>query len=267
MDPYLESPDWFPNLHGDLITLIKGSLQHRLPRFYYAQSNYRFWLEYTRRYAEPDVEVVHQSVEKRRRRSRGGVAVANLQTWGPLVVSVETIEHGPFKQSFLEIRRRRGEEVRLVTAIEILSPSNKKVGHESREQYIEKQREVLGSDAHLVEIDLLRGGTHTAAVPRNLVEARAGSFDYLVSIHRFDRPNDFFVYPISMTQRLPQIGIPLLPDDPDIPLDLQAVFDRAYDDGPYSRVIEYGKDRIVPRLKPEQAAWAADLFKPRRRRR
>ena len=69
-----------------------------------------------------------------------------------------------------------------------------------------------------------------------------------------------------MTQRLPQIAIPLLPGDPDVPLDLQAVFDRAYDVGPYGREIEYGKDRIVPRLKPEQAEWAADLLKQRKRR-
>jgi hypothetical protein len=266
MDPYLESPDWFPDLHGDLITHMKGALQRSLPLPYYAQSNYRFWLERSGRHAGPDVEVV-RSGEKPRRRSRGGAA-AKLQTWGPLVVTVETIEEGPFKQSFLEIRRRpRGDdEVRLVTAIEILSPSNKKVGHPSRDQYIVKQREVLASDAHLVEIDLLRGGTYTAAVPRELVEAKAGPFDYLISIHRYDQPRDFFVYPISTTQRLPQIAIPLLPGDPDVPLDFQAVLDRAYDDGPYSRKIGYGKDRIVPRLKPEQAAWAADLFKQRRRR-
>lgn len=149
MDPYLESPDWFPDLHGSLIIHMKGALQRSLPPSYYAQSNYRFWLEYSQRYADPDVEVV-QSAEKPRRRSRRGVAVAEPQTGGPLVVTVETIVNGPFKQAFLEIRRRRGKEVRLVTAIEILSPSNKKVGHTSRAQYIEKQQEVLGSDAHLV---------------------------------------------------------------------------------------------------------------------
>src|SRR5579883_2231077 len=136
MDPYLESPDWFPNLHSDLITFMKGSLQRSLPLPYYAQSNYRFWLERSRRQADPDVEVV-RSTEKPRRGSRGKAA-AKLRTWGPLVVTVDTIEHGPFKQSFLEIRRRRrgdDEEVRLVTVIEILSPSNKKVGHPSRDQY------------------------------------------------------------------------------------------------------------------------------------
>jgi hypothetical protein len=68
-----------------------------------------------------------------------------------------------------------------------------------------------------------------------------------------------------MMQRLPEIAIPLLPGDPDVSGDLQAAFDRAYDGGAYGRGIEYGKDRIVPRLKPEQAAWAADLLERRRR--
>jgi hypothetical protein len=179
---------------------------------------------------------------------RGGAAAAKLQTWGTLVVTVVIVEEGPFKQSFLEIRRRRrdGDEVRLVTVIEILSPSNKKVGHPSRDQYIVKQREVLASDAYLVEIDLLRGGTYTAAVPRELVEAKAGPFDYLISIHRYDQPRDYFVHPISMTGRLPQIGIPLLPGDSDVPLDLQAVFDRANEDGPYSRKIGMEKTGSCP---------------------
>src|SRR6516165_4050096 len=99
MDPYLESPDWFPDLHGHLITHMEGALQRSLPPSYYAQSNYRFWLERSERHAEPDVEVV-RSAEKPRRRSRGGGDVAKLQTWGPLVITVETFEDGPFKQSF-----------------------------------------------------------------------------------------------------------------------------------------------------------------------
>ena len=38
MDPYLESPDWFPDLHGSLIFLMKETLRRSLPRPYYAQS-------------------------------------------------------------------------------------------------------------------------------------------------------------------------------------------------------------------------------------
>jgi hypothetical protein len=48
IDPYLESPDWFPDLHGNLIILMKGALQHSLPESYYAQSSQRVWLEYSR---------------------------------------------------------------------------------------------------------------------------------------------------------------------------------------------------------------------------
>jgi hypothetical protein len=260
MDPYLESPDWFPDLHGSLIIFLKASLQNRLPESYYAQSSQRVWLEYTRRYVEPDVEVVKRP-RRARRESRGGIAVAERRAADPLVLTVETVEHGPFKESFLEIRRRKGKEIQLVTSIEVLSPANKAPGNPGRDKYLEEQREVLNSPIHLVEIDLLRGGTHTSALPRELVRSKAGPFDYHVSIHRFDRPQEFVFYPILLDEVLPTISIPLLPGDADVALDLPAAFDKAYDAGPYRREIEYGKDRIVPALKPEQAKWASTQTK------
>jgi hypothetical protein len=65
----------------------------------------------------------------------------------------------------------------------------------------------------------------------------------------------YFVYPIRLEQRLPVIAVPLLPGDPDVRLSLQDVFDRAYDEGPYSRAIFYGEDPILPPLKTEQLEW------------
>ena len=47
MDPYLESPDWFPDLHDGLIFCLKESLQNLLPESYYAQSSQRIWMEYS----------------------------------------------------------------------------------------------------------------------------------------------------------------------------------------------------------------------------
>ena len=153
----LEHPDWFPDLHSGLIYVMKESLQPILPGSYSARSDYRFWLEHARRSIEPDVEVV-QGSQKPRRRSRGGVALMERASSTPLIIAVETIDQGPFRQVFLEIRHRRGKDVRLVTSIEILSPSNKKNGHPSRELYLDKQRKLLSSETHVVEIDLLRGG-------------------------------------------------------------------------------------------------------------
>jgi hypothetical protein len=261
MDPYLESWDWFPCLHGSLITLIMEALQPILPDAYYAQTSQRVWQEYTQHFVEPEVEVARSERRPRQRDRQGGVAVAEVKTSRPVAVRVETVEHGPFKESYVEVRRREGKKVRIVTAIEILSRANKTPGNPGRELYLAKQREVLDGETHLVEIDLLRSGTHTSAIPRDLADDRAGPFDYHISIHRFDKPQDFLIYPIRLEERLPAIGIPLLPGDPDVSLDLQPLFDRAYEAGPYHREIDYGKDRITPRLRADQAKWAAGLTK------
>ena len=162
---------------------------------------------------------------------------------------------------YLEIHGRWSGQDRLIATIEVVSPFNKTPGHEGYDQYRAKQREVLAGQAHLIEIDLLRAGTHVTAVPRDIAMEKAGPFDYHVSVHRFDRPKDYLVYPIRLEQRLPTITVPLLPDDPAVLLDLQAAFNRTYEAGPYRKAIWYAKDPIEPPLRPEQAAWAATKVK------
>ena len=101
------------------------------------------------------------------------------------------------------------------------------------------------------------------AVP--LVRARrlAGAFDYHVCLHRFSDPVNFHVYPLRMTQRLPRIAVPLLPGDADVLVDLQAVFDRAYDTGPYRRLSPYRAVTPAPPLTPDQTAWSDQLLHAR----
>jgi hypothetical protein len=56
MDPYLESSDWFSDLHDGLISSIKAGLQTSLPRGYYARTRQRVWLDLGHRSpVEPDV--------------------------------------------------------------------------------------------------------------------------------------------------------------------------------------------------------------------
>ena len=252
MDPYLESPDWFPCLHDGLIFGILESLQSRLPESYYAQSTQRVWLEVSHRSVEPDVNVIAAG----RRSSpweteNGGVAVADhVELAEPVVVSVESVENDPYEESFIEIRRRQGSAIRLVASIEVLSPANKTLASPGREKYLNKQRETLAGQVHLVEVDLLRGGAHTTAVPRDIAIEKAGVFDYHVCVHRFDRPGNFLVDPIRLEDCLPGIAIPLLPGDPEVALSLQDVFDRAYNAGPYRRALSYQEEAIVPPLTP-----------------
>ena len=121
------------------------------------------------------------------------------------------------KVPFLEVRDRQGRE--LVTAIELLSPSNKRSG-EDREQYLAKRRELLRSPAHLVEIDLLRGWT---PMPQ---EGRP-ECDYSVMVSRAEKRRAADFWPIRLRDRLPVIPIPLRPPDAAARVDLQEALHRA----------------------------------------
>jgi hypothetical protein len=177
---------------------------------------------------------------------------------------VITIPHDERREPFAEIFVREDDRLRLVTNIEILSLTNKTSGEHGRDLYLRKQQELLYSKVHLVEIDLLRAGEHSTACPKRRILKKAGPFDYHVCIHRFDNLEDFFIYPVRMEERLPEIEIPLLPQDGTVTVDLQAVFDRCYDAGPYRREIRYDMDQPVPPLTPEQAQWAGG-FLPQKR--
>jgi hypothetical protein len=61
------------------------------------------------------------------------------------------------RERFVEIYED-DPEMRLVTTIEVLSPSNKRPNTEGWEQYQSKRYSALLGGVHLVELDLLRGG-------------------------------------------------------------------------------------------------------------
>jgi len=171
------------------------------------------------------------------------------------------VPHDERRETFLDIFTILEGRERLVTSVEVLSPTNKTPGEQGQELYLRKQREILDNKIHLVEIDLLRGGRHSTAVPLDWALQKTGPFDYHVCVHQFDRWEDYFVYPVKLEDRLPEIALPLLPGDPQIAVDLQAVFDRCYDTGPYRRRVRYQEDAPVPPLQPEQAEWATRLLR------
>jgi hypothetical protein len=254
MDPFLENPAFFPSVHSRLITFMAEALQSRLPEPYFADISERLWVETTERQIEPDVDVFR--LDQPAKENPGAVAVEVRSQ--PIVI---TVPHDEKRETFVEIRTRSGEGERLVTTIEILSLSNKTPGQKGRDLYVQKQREIIDSDRiHLVEIDLLRAGTHATAVPRNRLIRKASPFDYHVCIHKFDQFVKYFVYAIQLPERLPEIAIPLLPGDGSVPLDLQAVFDRCYDSGPYPRRVHYQASRLDPPLPPNQLEWVKQLL-------
>ncbi len=256
MDPWLEDPPLWPDVHESLIVYFREQLQPFLRPRYVAAIERRLYVEGPDRNVAPDLWIRERRQPKIATGPVAKDSVAALAEINePLVAVLETLE---VHESYIEIRDlHSGHDV--VTVIEVISPSNKHSGP-GRDSYLAKQGEVLASPAHLVEIDLLRGGQHVLAMPEWLARSRA-SYDYLISINRSEGRRDRFqFYPCRLRDRLPRIGVPLAGDDPDVPLDLQAGLARVYEAGAYDDQADYAKP-CHPPLSSEDHAWAAELIR------
>jgi Protein of unknown function (DUF4058) len=150
----------------------------------------------------------------------------------------------------IEIRDTANRQ--LVTAIEVLSPTNKR--GDGREEYLAKRRRMLLSTAHLLEIDLLRQGQR---VPMQNPLPRAA---YFIFLSRVERRPITEIWPISLTEPLPVVPVPLLPGDKDEVLDLQQTFATTYDLVGYDLALDYTQPPEIL-LPPEDAAWAETLLR------
>jgi hypothetical protein len=212
MDPYLETPDLWPDVHHQLISEIRGTLNRALRPRYVARIQLRAYI--------PDEEDVR---------------------W------IDEIE-----EARLEIRHQ--ESKALVTVIEVLSPTNKIRGSRGRASFMEKRRDIMASEVHWVEIDLLRAG-HPSVTRPPLVPS-----DYRIMVSRAGERTRGKYWPVSVRQPLPGIGIPLRGKDPDVPLDLGAVLNAAYDHGAYDLSVDYRREPDPP-LSADDAAWADELLR------
>ncbi|MBC8135731.1 MAG: DUF4058 family protein [Fibrella sp.] len=151
------------------------------------------------------------------------------------------------------------EEV--VAIIEVLSPTNKAPDSTGREDYLRKQREILHSPTHLLEIDLLRGRAHAVAVGREAVLSQT-QYDCLISLRRAgnERKSRFAVWALSVRDVLPTITVPLLPGWANVPLDLKAVWNDTYQEGRWERTINY-RHTSEPPLSPADTIWADALLR------
>jgi hypothetical protein len=258
MDPYLEAPSLWTGFHASLIVYIRDQLQPRLRPRYVAAVEERVYLEVPDRYIRPDVSVreARPSARPARERGAGGVAVLEEVTADAPVLIKATVE--PISEGYVAILDLHAGQ-RVVTVIELLSPSNKQVGA-GRESYLSKQREVLAGHIHLVEIDLLRQGAHALSVPESYAREK-GPYDSLVCVNRATGQRDVYeLYPRRLRDRLPRIRIPLADGDPDVVLDVQAVVAQAYDAGAYRDRIDYARP-CDPPLSADDLAWAEGLVR------
>ncbi|MEZ5326162.1 MAG: DUF4058 family protein [Verrucomicrobiales bacterium] len=224
MNPFLEL-QW-ADVHTMLIAYIRDALSEELPEDLRSlaeeylsvkgalQKNYR-----------ADVAVVESSSD-----GFPPLWQPNAESGMAPVVAAEPeiILVAPETQRWIEIRDRYEE---LVTVIEVLSPSNK-ISQAGREQYRAEQQDLLSAGVNLVEIDLIRQGSHVITADESRLRPNeSGETRYIICAVRARRPDRREVYYCPLRDPLPTIRIPLRPFDPDVPLTLQPLIDRVWRTG------------------------------------
>ena len=262
MDPYLERPNRWPDVHNQMISEMRRQLERKLNRRYTTVLTEYMAIEQIgeeRRFIVPDTAVTLQRPSTYS--GDGGVALAvevDVAIDAP-AMTLPGIVSIPTPYMTIEIRTIEGDE--LVTAIELLSPANKRPGRNGADAYEAKRAVLLDSRAHLLEIDLLRAGT------RPQTGRPIPPCDYAVLLNRADRTwRPFEIWTWNLPDRLPVVAAPLLRPDPDVPLDLGAALRNAYANARYDRKITYTEPTPDPALAPETASWLDTLLVATNRR-
>jgi hypothetical protein len=84
-------------------------------------------------------------------------------------------------------------------------------------------------------------------------------------VTRSSRPIKHDSYGAALAKRLPRIRLPLLADERDLVLDVQALVNRVYDRC-FEGKVDYGKDPHVP-LTDEERSWLDQLLRSEKMRR
>jgi hypothetical protein len=241
MDPYLESI-WH-DFHERTIPAIAAHLTRQLLPRYIVLIDENVYVhdqppEEGRLLGRADLSVVPEG------QGRHAAAAGVLEAPAHVLLPAPDVE----SLSYLKVLDRESRE--LITVIELLSPTNKRPG-DHRAQYLSKRSSVLSSTAHLVEIDLLRGGRPLPAADRpectySVLVSRAGH-----------RPRADF-WPFGIRDPLPIVPIPLRPTEEDARVDLRAILDRVYEEAGYE--IFLSRCPLDPPLTGEDVAWARALL-------
>jgi hypothetical protein len=255
MDPYIEEVGFlWPDFHSKLIREIERALSGALPDRYFIQTGERSYIvlagidEKEKNAFLPDVGVFTPRRGEPQRQAEG-VAVEELQGDADVVTMRAFIDEH-CRENFIEIYEA-APEVRLVTCIEVLSPSNKRPGTEGWEVYLRKRNSLLLGSANFVEIDLLRGGRRMP-----MAEPWPTSPYYLL-VARKSRAPYCRVSRAGYRQPLPIIPVPLSPPDADFMLALQPTVDAIYARSRYGMRLDYTKP-LAPPLSPEDARWLSE---------
>jgi len=235
MDPFIESFGLWGDFHSKLIGELERSLSSLVPDRYVVRTGERAYVAIggpggdEGHEFQPDVALAPE-----RGPEAGGSTIAATPGAGePEVAPVLMLAQlqAEFREVFLEIHQT-DPELRLVTGIELLSPSNKRRGTKGWRLYNRKRQTYLRGLAHFVELDLLRRGR------RMPMAGRWPDSPYYLLVCRNEEAPRCTVWPAHFLRSLPPLSIPLAAPDPDITLALQPLVEAVYARSHYDRDLD-----------------------------
>jgi hypothetical protein len=256
MDPYIEASDLWEDFHDNLIGDIHRSLSETVPDRYAVRLGERSYIVLAARdrdqepespaaehRVQADVAITSRRADEKPSPAAGPLVLQESESEAP--VSMRALVETEYRENFVEIIELHPQR-RLITTIEVLSPSNKRLNTPGWFQYSRKRQAHLEGNANFVEIDLLRGGH------RMPMEDAWPASPYYLLVSRREQAPVCTVWPAHFVRPLPPIPVPLAPPDSDVPLEIQRMIVAIYRRSRYERS-DYG--RHTSTRDPARAGW------------
>lgn len=243
MDPWLEHPALWPDVHNSLVAGLREALVPLVaPRYFVALERRTYLLAPEELViGRPDVSVAVAEAP----RSRSGPSSSGTGEG----LDVELLIEEEIGETFLEIRDVETSVV--VTVFELLSPANK-IHARGRQEYEEKRRRVLSSRTHLIELDLLRAGRSIPLV------SPAPQSDYRLLVSRAPRRPKATLMAWNLREPIPSVRIPLAHGEDEPELGINEVVHDIYRRARFDLRLRYDRPP-EPTLSPDDLQWASEL--------
>jgi hypothetical protein len=251
MNPYLENPELWSEVHSRLIVALADEIALPLRPNYYVAVEKRTYMtepDDSILVGIPDVSVFSKSAANRQGDESQTATAVLPSAAEPLTVTVPLMEE--MQERYLEIREVKTGAV--ITTLEVLSPKNKRAG-EGRDAYLRKRQQVLTSLTHLVEIDLLRAGK---PMP---IQGNPPKADYRILVSRGDRRPTAQLYAFSLRDPIPGFPLPLKVGHAEPLVNLNEILNGVYERAGFDLRIDYTQP-LQPPLAEEGMAWIDGLL-------
>lgn len=251
MDPYIEASGLWEDFHGHLIQHISDRLADAVPDHYLVRTGERSYVELVESEGKasypflPDVSVTTPRGRKKVPKKGGAAVAESAGEVEPVMLRAFLAEE--HREMFIEIVESAPGQ-RLVTAVEVLSPANKRPHTPGWELYQRKRQSLLLGGVNLVEVDLLRGGQRMP-----MLDPWPNS-PYTLLVARATHAHLCQVWPGHFQRPLPPLPVPLAKPDRDIAVDLQRMIEGIYQRFRYEQSIDYSRP-LTPPLSAEEIGW------------